>query len=124
MYKINLETTITNMEEKSLLSIQLYIYIYIYVFLKKISQVFSGKFLMNPHFSGNFRCSKKFQVFQGFARCFTRAACSDHFNHYYYFFITIELTHSTTILQNTVKIEPQPVALDFKNISQYSSHSK
>ena len=36
----------------------------------------------------------------------------------------IELTHSKTILENTVKIEPQPVALDFKNLSQYSSHSK
>ena len=36
----------------------------------------------------------------------------------------IELTHSKTILENTVEIEPQPVALDFKNLSQYSSRSK
>ena len=36
----------------------------------------------------------------------------------------IELTHSKTILENTVEIEPQLVALDFKNLSQYSSHSK
>ena len=36
----------------------------------------------------------------------------------------IELTHSKTILEKIVKIEPQPVALDFKNISQYSSRSK
>ena len=36
----------------------------------------------------------------------------------------IELTHSKTILQNTVEIEPQLVALDFKNLSQYSSRSK
>ena len=36
----------------------------------------------------------------------------------------IELTHSTTILENTVEIEPQPAALDFKNLSQYSSCSK
>ena len=36
----------------------------------------------------------------------------------------IKLTHSKTILENTVEIEPQPVALDFKNLSQYSSHSK
>ena len=36
----------------------------------------------------------------------------------------IELTHSKTILQNTVEIEPQPVALDFKNLSQHSSRSK
>ena len=35
-----------------------------------------------------------------------------------------ELTHSKTILENTVKIEPQPVVLDFKNLSQYSSRSK
>ena len=38
--------------------------------------------------------------------------------------IIIELTHSKTILGNTVEIEPQPVALDFKNLSQYSSRSK
>ena len=38
--------------------------------------------------------------------------------------IIIELTHSKTIQENTVEIEPQPVALDFKNLSQYSSCSK
>ena len=38
--------------------------------------------------------------------------------------IIIKLTHSKTILENTVEIEPQPVAIDFKNVSQYSSHSK
>ena len=38
--------------------------------------------------------------------------------------IIIELTHSKTILENTVEIEPQPVALDFKNLSQYSSRSE
>ena len=38
--------------------------------------------------------------------------------------IIIELTHSKTILENTVEIEPQPVALDFKNLSRYSSRSK
>ena len=32
--------------------------------------------------------------------------------------IIIELTHSKTILENTVEIEPQPVVLDFKNLSQ------
>ena len=37
--------------------------------------------------------------------------------------IIIELTHSKTILENTVEIEPQPVALDFKNLLQYSSRS-
>ena len=37
--------------------------------------------------------------------------------------IIIELTHSKTMLENTVEIEPQPVALDFTNLSQYSSHS-
>ena len=36
----------------------------------------------------------------------------------------IKLTHSKTILENTVEIEPQPVALNFKNLSQYSSRSK
>ena len=40
------------------------------------------------------------------------------------FIIIIELTNSETILENTVEIEPQPVALDFKNLSQYSSRSK
>ena len=39
-------------------------------------------------------------------------------------FIIIMLTHSKTILENTVEIESKPVALDFKNLSQYSSHSK
>ena len=44
-----------------------------------------------------------------------------------YFFIVIiiiELTHSKAILENTAEIEPQPVALDFKNLFQYSSRSK
>ena len=36
----------------------------------------------------------------------------------------IELTHSKTVLESTLEIEPQPVALDFKNLSQYSSRSK
>ena len=40
------------------------------------------------------------------------------------FIIIIELTQSKTILENTVDIEPQPVALDFKNLSQNSSRSK
>ena len=40
------------------------------------------------------------------------------------FIIIIELTHSKTILEITVEIEPQPAALDFKNLSQYSSRSK
>ena len=44
-----------------------------------------------------------------------------YYYHYYYY---IELTHSKTILENTVKIEPEPLALDFKNLSQYSSCSK
>ena len=38
--------------------------------------------------------------------------------------ITIDLTHSQTILENTVEIRPQPVDLDFKNLSQYSSCSR
>ena len=38
--------------------------------------------------------------------------------------VIIELTHSKTIVENTVEIEPQPVVLDFKNPSQYSGHSK
>ena len=37
------------------------------------------------------------------------------------FFIIIELTHCKTVLENTVEIEPQPVALYFNNLSQYSS---
>ena len=39
-------------------------------------------------------------------------------------FIIIELTHSKTILENTVEIEPQPAALDFNSLSKYSSRSK
>ena len=42
----------------------------------------------------------------------------------FYFIYIIELTHSKTILEITVEIKPQPAALDFKNLSQYSSHSK
>ena len=38
--------------------------------------------------------------------------------------IIIELTHSQTKLEKTVEIEPQPVALDFKKLSQYPSRSK
>ena len=38
--------------------------------------------------------------------------------------IIIELTHSKITLENTVEIEPQPLALDFQNLSQYSSRSK
>ena len=34
----------------------------------------------------------------------------------------IEQTHSKTILEITLEIEPQPAALDFKYLSQYSSH--
>ena len=35
--------------------------------------------------------------------------------------IITELTHSKTILENTVEIEPQPITLYFKKLSQYSS---
>ena len=31
--------------------------------------------------------------------------------------VIIELTYSKTILKNIVEIEPQPIALDFKNLS-------
>ena len=46
------------------------------------------------------------------------------FFHYYYYYYYIELTHSKTILEISVEIEPQPAALDFKNLSQYSSRAK
>ena len=36
----------------------------------------------------------------------------------------MRVTHSKTIRENTVEIEPQPVALDFKNLCQYSSRSQ
>ena len=36
----------------------------------------------------------------------------------------MRVTHSKTIRENTVEIEPQPVVLDFKNLCQYSSRSK
>ena len=38
--------------------------------------------------------------------------------------IITEQTQSKNILEITVEIEPQPAALDFKNLSQYSSCSK
>ena len=38
--------------------------------------------------------------------------------------IIIVLTQSKTILENTVQIEPQPVALHFRNLSQYSHRCK
>ena len=38
--------------------------------------------------------------------------------------IITELTHSKTILENTAEIKPQLIAIDFKNLSQYSSRSK
>ena len=38
--------------------------------------------------------------------------------------IIIELTHSKIKQENIAEIEPQPVALDFKSLSQYSSPSK
>ena len=38
--------------------------------------------------------------------------------------IITELTHGKTILEITVEIKPQLAALDFKNLSQYSSRSK
>ena len=36
----------------------------------------------------------------------------------------IELRHSKTTQENTVEIEPQPLALDFKNFSQYFIRSE
>ena len=50
--------------------------------------------------------------------------CSKDLKFGFTLFIIIELTHSKTILEITVEIEPQPAALDFKNLSQYSSCSK
>ena len=38
--------------------------------------------------------------------------------------IIIALTHSNTILENTVEVALQPVALYLKNLSEYSSPSK
>ena len=38
--------------------------------------------------------------------------------------IITELTHSKTILEITVEIEPQPAAFNLKNLSQYSSRFK
>ena len=31
--------------------------------------------------------------------------------------VVVELTHSKTILENSLKIKPQPAALDFENLS-------
>ena len=47
-----------------------------------------------------------------------------HVFRHFIIIIVIELTHSKTIMENTVEIEPQPAALDFKSLSQYSSRSK
>ena len=38
--------------------------------------------------------------------------------------IIIELTHSKTIPEITAEMEPQPAALDFKKLAQYSSRFK
>ena len=38
--------------------------------------------------------------------------------------IIVEQAHGKTTLENTVEIELEPVTLDIKNLSQYSSHSK
>ena len=38
--------------------------------------------------------------------------------------LIVEVIRSETILEITVEIEPQPAALDFKNLSQYSTFSK
>ena len=37
--------------------------------------------------------------------------------------IIIELTHSKTLLENSLKIKSQPATLDFENLSCYSNHS-
>ena len=44
--------------------------------------------------------------------------------YYYYYYYNKELTHSKTILEYIGEIEPKPVALDFKNLFQYSRRSK
>ena len=36
----------------------------------------------------------------------------------------MEINRFKTIPETAVEIEPQPAALDFKNLSQYSSRSK
>ena len=38
--------------------------------------------------------------------------------------IIIKLTHSKTIPEITAEMEPQPAALDFKKLAQYSSRFK
>ena len=38
--------------------------------------------------------------------------------------IIIELTHSKTIPEITAEMEPQPAALDFNKVAQYSSRFK
>ena len=57
------------MDEKTILSIQLYETI---PFQKNFFQVYPIKFLRNPHFQCNSRCLKKFRVFEGFSRLFSR----------------------------------------------------
>ena len=56
------------MEEKTLLSLQLYKTM---PFYKNFFQVYPIKLFRNPHFQGNSRCLKKFRVFEGFSRLFS-----------------------------------------------------
>ena len=54
-----------------------------------------------------------FIKFQCIWSLFNEAHYYYYYYYYYYYFIIIELTHRETILENTVEIEPQPVALEF-----------
>ena len=40
-----------------------------------------------------------------------------YYYYYYYYYFIIELTYSKTILENSLKIKPQPVALDLEKLS-------
>ena len=75
------------------------------------------------HFSGDFLAGELVEIFV-FCAVVVTIFCNLLVYLFMYYIIIIELTQSKTILENTVEIESQPVALDFRNRSQYSRRSK
>ena len=66
-------------------------------------------------------------IFVGFCYCYYYCLYYYCYNLIFVIIITIiiiELTHSKTILEIAVEIEPEPAVLDFKNLSQYFRRSK
>ena len=84
---------------------------------------FSQGSALTMHFSGDFLAGELVEIFV-FCAVVVTIFCNLLVYLFMYYIIITELTQSKTILENTVEIELQPVALDFKNLSQYSRRSK